>query len=358
MIKVLHIISDKNIGGAGILLLNQLTSSDRKIFEYSVALPKGSILTKRIKGLGVNTFETDLTLTELLPVIKRVRPHIVHTHACAKARVAARLCGIKTVNTRHCAPDTSEPVSILHKTATKAFDALFTHQTIATAHYVKTRLIKEGIPHKKISVIINGSVPKQVLNSNQRKEARKRWGFDQSHLIVGIVGRLEKGKGQEYFIEAARLCSDCDEMKFLIAGDGSMKNQLMKQAKGLANIKFAGFIEDISEIMNVIDVNVNLSYISETSSLSLSEGMSVGAVPIVSDCGGNSFVAGDCGIVIPKRDSQALASALKSLYSDRSRLDELAKKSRNRFFKRLTAKTMTKQIESIYKKLTTKKRCF
>ena len=351
MIRVLHIISDKNIGGAGILLLNQLTASDRKNFLYSVALPKGSMLTERIKALGINTFEADLTLTGLLPVIKLVRPHIIHTHACAKARIAARLCGVKAINTRHCAPDTSEPVSLIRKAANRIFDALFTHKTIATAHYVKTRLINESIPPHKISVIINGSVPKQVLNSNQRKEARKKWGFDQSHLIVGIVGRLEKGKGQEYFIEAARLCSDCDEMKFIIAGDGSMKNQLMKQAKGLANIKFAGFIEDISEIMNVIDVNVNLSYISETSSLSLSEGMSVGAVPIVSDCGGNSFVVGDCGIVIPKRDSQALASALKSLYSDRSRLDELAKKSRNRFFKRLTAEAMTKETEAVYKSL-------
>jgi glycosyltransferase involved in cell wall biosynthesis len=277
----------------------------------------------------------------------------VHTHASAQARVAARLFSkAKTVNTRHCAPDGDFTVPLFKKTAISTFDKLFTDKTIATAHYVKAILISEGIPAEKISVIINGSIALKKLSDTERIEIRKTLGYSETDFLAGIVGRLEQEKGQEIFIEAARLCqSTAPQIKFLIAGSGSMEQRLKKQAQGLGNVKFLGFLPDVCEIMNVIDANVNCSYISETSSLSLSEGMSVGAIPVVSDCGGNRYLAKDCGIIIPPKNSLELANAIKLLSDDRQLLAKLGKKTQERFFNELTAKAMTIQIEALYKKL-------
>ena len=60
MIKVLNIISDTNIGGAGRALLNYLAHSDRTEFVNSVIVPKGSKLTARIEALGVRAVEADI----------------------------------------------------------------------------------------------------------------------------------------------------------------------------------------------------------------------------------------------------------------------------------------------------------
>ena len=44
MIRVLNIISDTNIGGAGRVILNYLNYTDRNQFETLVAVPRGSLL--------------------------------------------------------------------------------------------------------------------------------------------------------------------------------------------------------------------------------------------------------------------------------------------------------------------------
>ena len=60
MIKVMNIISDTNIGGAGRVLLNYVKYYNRDEFDVSVAVPRGSALVPRLKALGVRTLELDI----------------------------------------------------------------------------------------------------------------------------------------------------------------------------------------------------------------------------------------------------------------------------------------------------------
>ena len=88
MTRIIHIISDSNIGGAGRCLVNYLRCHDRSRFAVSVILPRGSLLIPEITALDVPYIEADgiaersfspaavRTLTEIL---KREKPHIVHT---------------------------------------------------------------------------------------------------------------------------------------------------------------------------------------------------------------------------------------------------------------------------------------
>ncbi len=361
MIKVLHVISDKNIGGAGRLLLNLLEEADREKFDLSVALPDGSLLIPRIEALNIKTFRlkggtssSELSaMREVCKMIKKERPQIVHTHSALFARIAARVCGVPVkINTKHCSLELTDNIGFPKKAATKFFDALFTDHTIATAEYAKKRLIAEGIVPSKISVIINGSLPIKELSESEKSAVRRRLGYADGDFIAGMVARLERGKGQEIFIQAARLCQKSHpKIKFLIIGDGSLAEELKNSALGIDNVNFLGFLHDVTDIMNILDANINCSYISETSSLSLSEGMSVGAVPIVSDCGGNSFMARDCGMVFPKKDCRALAEILALLSRDKKLLCRLKKSATERFFKEFTANVMTKQTENLYLKL-------
>ena len=59
MIRVLNIISDTNIGGAGRVLLNYLKYADRTSFETHVAVPRGSLLTQPLAAAGAAVHEVD-----------------------------------------------------------------------------------------------------------------------------------------------------------------------------------------------------------------------------------------------------------------------------------------------------------
>ena len=59
MIRVLNVISDTNIGGAGRVILNYLRYSDREAFETLVAVPRGSLLIPSLEEAGAKVCEVD-----------------------------------------------------------------------------------------------------------------------------------------------------------------------------------------------------------------------------------------------------------------------------------------------------------
>ncbi|MBR0312426.1 MAG: glycosyltransferase, partial [Oscillospiraceae bacterium] len=112
MIRVLNVISDSNIGGAGRVLLNYLQYADRSRFETMIAVPRGSLLCEPLRELGGVVHEVD-GLAErsyhkddvrtLMELIRKVDPDIVHTHGALSGRIAGRRCGKAVIYTRHSA---------------------------------------------------------------------------------------------------------------------------------------------------------------------------------------------------------------------------------------------------------------
>jgi glycosyltransferase involved in cell wall biosynthesis len=77
-------------------------------------------------------------------------------------------------------------------------------------------------------------------------------------------------------------------------------------------IIFTGFVHDVSPYMNISDVNVNCSIGTETSSLALSEGMSLGIPAIASDYAGNKYIVKNRvnGLIFRQRDHVDLAKKI------------------------------------------------
>ena len=111
MIKVVNVISDTNIGGAGKCIINFCKNYDKKKFEIVVILPKGSALVEELKNTGVKIVEIDglkdkswdfESLFKLIKVLRKEKPDIVHTLASSTARLAAKFVkDTKVVFTRH-----------------------------------------------------------------------------------------------------------------------------------------------------------------------------------------------------------------------------------------------------------------
>ncbi len=367
MIKVAEIISDSNIGGAGILLLNRLRHSNRKIFDTVVILPQSAKLKKRFLQLGVRVCEVDFKadssfslsdIPKLASVIKHERVQLVNCHASLSARLAAALVGVPMrVYTRHCVFPISKKYNCpALRCAVGAGSRILSHTVIAVAHSAKENLISLGVPKRRICVIINGAEPLRILSDFEKSELLQRLGIPPSKNVISICARLEEYKGHDCLLRAARLlCKESDAYRFLIIGSGSLDGALRKQCKALGlekQVIFTGFCEDVAPFMNITDINVNCSYGTETSSLALSEGMSLGLVSVVSDYGGNPYMVQDGinGYVYPKNDAQALAECIKKA-CDPKKYSSLSAESRKRFEQELNSTQMTRTTERLYIKL-------
>lgn len=99
MIRVLNVISDTNIGGAGRVILNYLRYSDRDRFETWAALPRGSLLKPPLEEAGAQVIEVEgmadrsyhrEDVKGLQALMGERRPDLVHTHGCLSGRIAAK----------------------------------------------------------------------------------------------------------------------------------------------------------------------------------------------------------------------------------------------------------------------------
>lgn len=365
MLKVIEVSSDTNIGGAGKCLLVLLKEMDKSRFDVSVILPKNSLLKPEIAELGVKIIEADVApdksfdfkaIRKFYKIFKEEKPDIVHTHASMSARIAAKLCKIKIIYTRHSVFPPSKWISRgLGKLINGFINNFFADRIIAVAEAAKDNLTMTGVSAKKIDIVLNGVYP---LSPDCDKNALKeRFGVSENEKVVSIVARLEDIKGHDYFIDAAdELLKKGYKVKFFIAGTGSYENHLKEKVSALnreKEIVFTGFLTDVDNLLRITDIQVNASYGTEATSLALLEGMSLGIPAVVSNFGGNTGVIkdGQNGIVVPMKNSEKIANAISLILSDDWLYNKLSEGSKRIFNEQFTAEIMTKNTEKIYEKV-------
>lgn len=365
MIKVIHVISDTNIGGAGTLLINYLKNFDREKFEIKVAVPKGSALIPRIKDVGYEVIETDggrdksfdvWAIGEFVRIFRREKPDIVHTHSSFSAKLAALLTGVKSrIYTRHCV--FTMPWYLTHfpgKQINGLVNNTLATKIIAVAEAAKDNLTETGVSEKKISVIINGVEPIRAMSDEEKLAFREKLGLAKEDFVCLISARLEAVKGHKYFLDAAAIVAAEDEhAKFIVMGGGSLEQELRARAlkHGLEDkVIFTGFVSDVTPYVNVMDLNVNCSYGTETSSLALSEGFSLSKPAVATIYGGNPYMVadGENGLLVPIKDAPKLADAIIRIKDDRELYDKMSEAAYKRYTEKFTAAHMTRQLEAIY----------
>lgn len=367
MIKVLNVLTDTNIGGAGRLLVHYLRNFDRSRFEVYVALPEGSLLIPEVEKVGYNVITTkygkDKTfeagaVKELCGIIRELKPHIVHSHASLSARVASLLCGTKSrMYTRHCAYDLPESAKRFpKKLITGAVNNTLSTAIVAVADAAAENLTDTGVDPRKITVIQNGVERLPVLPEKEKKELRASLNIAETDTVLIINARLTAVKGHDYLLRAFKGISEAKEdVKLIVLGTGEEEARLKALAKELDisdKVIFTGFVSDVAPYINISNINVNFSWGTETSSLAISEAMTLGVPTVASDFGGNPGMIeeGVNGILVPNKDEIALRDALIGLINDPERLKKLGAGARELYEKRFTSAVMTRKLEALYEK--------
>lgn len=366
MIRVLNIISDTNIGGAGKVIINYLKYSDRERFDTHVALPAGSELEKPLLELGAKLHPVEgiadrsmnlKAVGELKRLIRKVDPQIVHTHGAMAGRIAGRQCGKAVIFTRH----SVFPVKGYMKRGpgrwlNKLVNEHYADAIIAVSPAAAKNLTDAGISPKLIEVMMNGVGPVKRTSPDEQAAFRREHGIEPGDFVTGIIARVEDYKGHEDILDAlARIVPERPGIKLLVAGTGSNEANVKKRCAQLGldkNVVFLGFVQDVAQVLSVLDVQLNASWGTEASSLSILEGFSMGIPAVISDYGGNPWLLKDGvdGFLFKTRDSAALAEKLRTLMDDPALAQKLGLGALREYRERFTGEIFSGRIEEIYLK--------
>ena len=363
-IKVTHIISDSNIGGAGKLLVSLCSALGEK-FENTVFIPKGAALSKPLSATSAKIYEVPMAkdrsfyagdVQGFFSVFKELKTHIVHTHGALSARLGARLAGVPIcLSTRHCAiPENKiEKKSILQR---KIYNYC-TDLTISTAKYATNNLISEGIDDGKITTIENGVAPLKHISREEKTALLRELKIPEGSIVLGSCARLEKVKGQDLMLTALHtLLKKRDDVYLLLVGEGSAEDEYKRLCSRLGiadNVRFLGFLPDPSPFQNIFTVNLNASRGTETSCLATSECMSLGIPTVASNFGGNSEMVFPYvnGLLFRSDDCFALISALSRIINDETLRKKLSSGAQKLYEKYFSLSRMAADYDNIYRKL-------
>ena len=360
--KILHICTDKNIGGAGRWICNLLESLDDTVFTCSVILPEGAKLTAKLEQMGVSVTEIPMQEASfdrraILPLRRemlRQHPDIVHTHGSFSGRIAAKLAGKKIVISRHWAELPQNAGRVKKNPLAGALNNYLGDKWIATAELAADHLIQSGISAKKVVSIPNGVVALTKKPPDWVSAERKKVGA--SGFVFGILARLEEVKGHKYLLDAARiLCDKGLDFTVLIAGSGGLEETLKAQAKAFRledRVKFLGFCEDPEIFLNLLDVQVNASY-TETTCLALLEGFSIGIPAIASTGGGNPQLIRprENGLLFTVGDAEELAACMQEMMAQKTLYETCSQGAMACFIENYTAKTFAEGVGSVYREV-------
>lgn len=360
--KIVEVISDTNIGGAGILLANRLECTDLEKYPTCVFLPNGSRLIPRLNRIGVEVISIDCVgdrswnvgdVKKYKKALENIKPNIVNCHGCLSARVAAKMVRVPIkICTRHCVFPVERKDMAFGTVNDWLSDAF-----IAVADSAKQNLLELGINERKIHVIINGAKALRKVSENEKREVRTRLGITNTAVVLVMCARLEKCKGHRYLLGALKQLEaagiDCVA---ILVGEGSERQALERACRELGiekRVIFVGFTDDVAPYISIAHININCSVGTETSSLALSEGMSLGLPAVVSDYGGNPYMVRDGvnGYVYPKGSADDLAECIKRLIQDKETYKKMRLSALERFEEELNCQAMTQKTNRLYDRL-------
>jgi glycosyltransferase involved in cell wall biosynthesis len=379
------VIARLNVGGPAIHVINLTTGLDSTRFESILVTGienpgEGSLLDLAvehgIQPVVIPEIVAEATLkprdlkalVALYRLLRRERPHIVHTHT-AKAgfvgRLAARLAGVPVVvHTYHghvLHGYYSPAITVLLRGMERVLGSLTT-RIIAVSEQVKRDLVDYRVANPdKISVIPLGFELKPFLDSaNQRGNFRADLRLSNGGPLVGIVGRIFPIKNHHLFLDAAaRIAAEEKTARFVIVGDGVLRKQMEEHANrlGIADrVIFTGWRRDLPRIYADLDVLV-VSSNNEGTPVSAIEAMASGCPVVATRVGGlpDLIEDGETGCLVPQRDADALATAVLRLLRDRATARRIGQAARAKVAERFTTERLVADIERLYTDLLSEK---
>lgn len=345
------------------LLLERLDSTRYRLL---LICPEPGSFVGRMEARGVEThlvhlapLFNPLALWRLTRLLVRERVTILQTHGARAnfyGRIAGRLAGVPVI------------VSTVHNSLKDYEVAALTRWFYATALRLTLSLVQRIIcvsdatrrdlgdecpaAVAKMQTVHNGVDPSAFPAQPDRQRVRLEFGIRQGPLLV-TVARLTEAKGHRYVLEALPgLLRTWPQLCCLFVGEGELQDALQRMAIDLGveqACRFVGVREDIADILAAADLFV-LPSISEGFPFVLLEALSMGCPVVASQVNGVPELIEDrkTGRLVPARDPQALAVAIRDVLSDPAAASRMGAAGRIVVREQFTADRMVANTTAIF----------
>ena len=397
-VKVLRIVSRLNIGGPSIhcsILMNGFNNEryESKLISGSISKHEGDMsyiiderneLFIRIPELQreIDLRKDFLAFIRIIRLIFKEKPDIVHTHQ-AKAGTVSRIAvwiynavnrkSTKTVHTFHghvlegyFSSWKSKIFIQIEKALARITDAIIaisqTQKWELTEKYQLTNT-------DKVHVINLGFDLSRFINVERKGELKDRIGAQEGTFLIGIVGRLVPIKNHRVFLKAAAIVKKRYPMKllkFIIVGDGELRNDLEQYAKQLGideHVIFYGWVKSIQKVYSDLDLLV-LTSNNEGTPVSIIESMAASVPVVTTGVGGikdllgriegrtdNNAICSICerGILCPKGNAKAIADGIAYAmeHNDPIRI----RRARDFVLKKYSDSCLIRKVDHLYRNL-------
>ena len=370
-ISVCHVAVGDLWAGAEVqlnVLLSKLVC--RAEMNLSVILFNEGRLEKEIGSLGIpvkvfpeSRWGSGKIFLELVREFKKSNFRIVHTHKYKDtilAAPAAKLCGIPhVVRTVHGLREPFEGLQAFNMSCYEAIERTVhrycVDSIIGVSSQIESKYKADG-QVSRVTCIRNGIdlEGKSVLVN--RWQIRKDLGIDSETCLIGTVGRLTPVKGIPYLLDAARiLLRQGANVKVLVVGDGSIRQDLLAQAGNLGvgeRVVFLGHREDTDVLLQALDIFV-LPSLSEGIPMALLEAMAASRPIVASRVGGIPEIIEDGveGFLVESMDVNGLAERCRRLIESPDVARKMGEQGRKRVESEFSATAMADRVVSDYKEL-------
>jgi glycosyltransferase involved in cell wall biosynthesis len=380
--RVLRVIARMNVGGPAyhVSILSGRLNRDR--FETLLVhgkLGRGEGSFEHLahsEGCAVKVLDhlrpevrplVDLrALFELIRLIQRYRPHILHTHT-AKAGFVGRLAAVLSPGPRPIIVHTyhghvlegyfgaarSAVYRLLERQLARISDCLIGVSQATVDDLLRLRVA----PPSRFRVVPIGLDLDRFLRPDTEAAARFRAlsGTGRDEVLVAYVGRLVPIKRLDLILRAVAAGRDRGApVRLAVVGDGPSRPELELLARrlGIADtVRFHGYMTDVGAATAAADLAI-LASENEGTPVSLIEAGAAGRPAVATAVGGvPDVVVPGAGVLVPRGDSTALADALSRLASDPGLREEMGARAREHVTGRFSIERLLDDMEALYDEL-------
>jgi len=290
-------------------------------------------------------------------IIEQKKIELVHTNIRVghdrEGIIAARLAGVPCV----CHIRDLEQLNWFDRQLAKMVDSF-----IYISEAVQKMHLQSGVRRDKGRVVYNAVDSAAFAGTLDAVRARQSLCLTDDDLAVGIVGRLERWKGQDVFLRALALVREAvPRAKGVVIGEPVPYdldyNRLLRalcDELGLSeHVIFSGFRQDMPAVMSVLDVVVLASTSPEPFGRVLIEAMAAGK-PVVATSGGATCEIvenGTHGLLVPPGDAHELAEAIIRVLTDREMAAAMGSQGRARVREQFNMRQLVDGVQAIYDEL-------
>ncbi len=360
---IMHITYDMRIGGTEMVIKNIIDGCDQNQYKMSVLCIESPLgpFAEELQEEGVEFHEFNRQpgfdrnlIKKIRQTIKANNVDIIHCHQYTPwvyGVIAAALTKAKVIFTEHGRfyPDSS---TWKRKLINPVLN-LFTDQVTAISKATKQALVEfENIPDESIDVIYNGIAPLEV-DQKDVKNLRVELAIPEDHTILGTIARFDPIKNHIMMLKAFSLVLvEQPNTTLIIVGDGEERENIedcIKELNLAENVILTGYQTEPKNYLALMEIYL-LSSLSEGTSMTLLEAMSLAKPCVVTDAGGNPevIINNDNGFVAKNDDAEEFAYAITALLTSQEKTTKYGRQGKRMFNKIFSEKVMNEKFSSLY----------